>query len=476
MTLSAQGFQFGLSLVSTVILARLLQPEDFGLVAMVASITGFVSLFKDMGLSMATVQRSKITHEQVSTLFWINLAISSLMACIIMSLAIPIGWFYQEPRLKGITLCLAIGMPLSGLAIQHQALLRRQMQFKQLAMIRMAGQIISIAIGIGLAWLGAGYWSLVAMPIMTSLIAFVGVWAACTWVPGPPVRGSGVKSMLGFGGYLTSFHLINYFTRHLDNILIGYAWGASPLGLYNRAYGLLLLPIRQINAPVSAVAIPVLSRLTDSPERYRAYYRLGIMLMVSVGMPIVGLFFVAADGLIPLVLGPQWNDAVPIFKALTPAAFIGTFNVATGWVCIPFNRVNRQLTISVVNAVVVIISFLIGLRWGALGVAAAFSVAQCLMRFPSVAYCFHGTPLHIRDLADALWRPALASLIAVIVTEVASQITGHNPLPWINLLRDLVVFLLIYILVWITLPGGKQAITRLKSLVSELTQKGRKTL
>lgn len=459
-TMAAQGVRFLLNLASIMVLARLLSPNDFGLVAMVVAVTGFVTLFKDMGLSMATVQRAEITHAQISTLFWINVAFGLVLGIVLACLAVPIAWFYNgEQRLVAVTLVLALGIPISGLGIQHQAVLRRQMRFVALAVVDTVAMLTGIMTAIVLALLGkaywpeANYWALVAMPLATATTGAAGVWIVCRWRPSGPRRGSGVRPLLSFGGYLTGSKFVIYLARNLDNVLIGRFWGEQTLGFYNQAYRLLMLPLQQINTPISAVAIPVLSRLIDSPERYRAYYRQGILLVVTLGMPIVAFSFAAVDELVLLVLGPQWTDAVAIFRALAPAAFIGTFNVATAWVFVSQGTTRRQFRAGAVASSFIVMAFVIGLPRGALGVATALSIAHCVIRIPHLIYCFHGTPIQLRDLGLVLWRPAAASLAAAAITITLNNYLADQLLA-ARFALSAICFGCTYVGLTLALPGG----------------------
>ena len=271
-TIVTQGLKFLIGMVGTVILARLLTPQDYGLIGMVAVIIGFVSIFKDLGLSSATIQRAEINSVQISTLFWVNIALSLAVMLVCFGIAPLISVFYHEPRLRLITAAYGFGFMLSGLTVQHEALLRRQMRFTALAVTEVTALCASVATAVGLALYGAGYWALVASQLSLGLVYLIGIWSLCRWRPGLPGRNSGVRSMLAFGRNLTGFAVINYFARNLDNLLIGKVWGSQQLGLYAKAYQLLLLPIDQINSPIGAVALPALSRLSDSPEKYRQAY------------------------------------------------------------------------------------------------------------------------------------------------------------------------------------------------------------
>lgn len=454
-TLSSQAGKFFLTLGSTALLARLLTPEDFGLIAMVLSVIGFIANFKDMGLATATVQRAEISHSEVSTLFWINVAISVALMSATAALAPALAWLYDEPRLTQMTLVLAGTIVFSGLTVQHQALLRRQMRFAALAIVEIAALFIGVTSAVIAALAGLGYWSLVLIPVIKEVCMTIGVWIACGWRPEKPARGTGVRGLISFGAHLTGFNLANYVARNLDKVLIGRGLGASALGLYNNAYQLVLLPMQQINTPLTSVAVPTLSRLQDDPARYRAYYRRGVMLTVSVGMPIVAFLFVDAYKAIATILGSQWTDAVPIFRVLAPAAFIGTFNVATGWVYVSLGLTRRQFAWGLFASTVIILGYFVGMRWGVIGIAASLSISLGVLRLPAILYCFRVAHPTLGDLGAALWRPALSSLAAGAGLHYLIQWIPAGPNIVVGLLLDFVIYSLLYILIWVGLPGGR---------------------
>ena len=466
-TMAAQACKFTLKVGSTVVLARLLTPIDFGLIAMVAAITNVVGAFKNMGLSMATIQRPKINHAQISTLFWLNVLMSVAIMLVIAAIAPVISWFYGEPRLTWIMLVLAGVFIFGGLTVQHQALLRRQMRFAALAAIEISAMVVGIVIAIASAWHGAGYWALVFMQLAAGITTTVGVWLMCDWRPLPPGRHSGVRSMLTFGGNLTGSSVLNHFTRNLDNVLIGWQWGAQQLGLYAQAYQLLLLPVQQL-APISKVAISTLSRLQADPKRYRTYYLKGVLLCATIGMPIVAFLFVAADKVILTVLGPQWTDSVTIFQVLAPAAFIGTFNVATTWVFISLGRTDRLFRWALIGSSVTALSFIIGIHWGAIGVAAAYSISRPVMRIPGIIYCYRGTPLRLKDLAITLSRPALASISAAVVLISINRFLPIGMNVVVSLFVDCVLYGLLYLGAWMVLPNGRHILFWMLQMTKDL--------
>ena len=411
-TLVAQGAKLLLQTTSMMCLARLLTPADFGLIAMVLAITGFVMMLKDLGLSMATVQRAEINHGQVSTLFWINVGLSIVLVGVTAGLAPVVAWFYGEPRLIPITLVLAGAFLFGGLTIQHQALLRRQMRFRALAIVDIVAMALSVAVAIASALLGAGYWSLVAMQITLAAATAVGVWWACPWRPGRLRRGTGVRTMLAFGGYLTGFNVLNYFARNLDNTLIGWRWGATPLGLYSRAYSLLLLPIQQVTPPIAAVAIPALSRLNDQPERYRVFYLRALALLTFVTTPIVAVLLVCAEETILVFLGPNWRAAAPIFRILAISAAVQPVMNSAGWLYLSGGRSRALFAWGAAASVVVAGAFFIGLPFGPRGVALSYAIAATVLCVPCMHFATRGSSICLRDLFAANLPTMTAGVLA----------------------------------------------------------------
>lgn len=455
-TVLAQGVSFLLNFGSVAILARLLLPEAFGLVAMVTVVVGLLAVFKDAGLSMATVQKEEITHQQVSTLFWMNVGLSCVLGGVIIGLSPLVAWFYAEPRLVMITVALGGGFLLGGLTVQHQALMRRQMRFGALAGVQIFSMIVGIGAAIYAAWIGWGYWALVIRELVMTLTSLIATWAVMPWKPGLPRRGAGTRDMLGFGGYLSLTRIANYFFRNLDNILIGRQLGDQALGFYSRAYSLLMLPISQLNAPVSAAVLPALCRKQNDPEGFRRAYIGGIGSLCTLGLPIVGLTVLLAEPVVLLVLGGQWMPVIPLFRALGIAAAIGTVNVAAEWIFVPFGRMREQLIAMLGHSAVVVPGMIVGL-WlgGGLGLAWGVSLAMLVARVPYLAYAFKGSPVSLADFWTAV-RPAVCG---VLLAAVAGG--GMLFLPVSNILQWLAAglsFLIVYAISFHLSREGRQRI------------------
>jgi O-antigen/teichoic acid export membrane protein len=349
------------------------------------------------------------------------------------------------------------------------------MRFTSLAKIDIVSMSVGVIAAIVAAWYGLGYWALVVMQIATVITNAIAVWLICSWRPGLVSKDSAIKSMLAFGGNLTGFRLVNYFSRNLDNLLIGRYWGSQQLGLYAKAYQLVLLPIEQINSPVNSVALPTLSSLQSEPEKYRKYYYKAILLITTLGMPIVGFMFASADKVILLMLGEQWLGVVPIFQFLMPAAFIGTFNVAAGWVYQSLGRTDRQFRIGMVMATTDILLFSLGLRWGAIGVAAAYGLSRPFLMIISIVYCYRGTFLNVADFFKTISRPIFAAVSAAIALIGINYFLLVDVNLFLGLFIDLCLYFCFYLLIWIFIPGGKSEIKEILHILKTLKPKKNKT-
>ena len=414
-TAAAQAACFILQMGSTMVLARLLTPSDYGLMAMVMVLTSAINVFRDGGLSTGTVQKESITHEQVSTLLWINIGLGCFLGLVTVAAAPVMVRVFQEPKLLPITFALATTFPLSALTIQHEALLNRQMRFTALAVIETVAIAAGIGVGIVMGIKGFGYWALVCMTLAMTLAKVVALALTVRWLPGLPQPRCGVGSLLRFGACLTSSKLMVYLFRNADNALIGWWWGAGPLGLYSKAYGLLMLPINQVNAPMSGVAIPALSRVQGDPERVRRIFLHGYAILASIILPTVLFLTIFTDAVILVMLGQQWKASIILFRLLAPAALVGALALnPLSWLFIATGRPDRQFRFFILWSGVLIVALVLGVRFGPTGVAAGYSIISACLALPLCMYALRGTSIRLEDLANTLKAPATAALVAAL--------------------------------------------------------------
>jgi O-antigen/teichoic acid export membrane protein len=409
---AAQGAKVLLQTGTVVVLARLLSPEDFGLTGMVATLTGFLGLFRDAGLSAATVQRLDVTHEQISTLFWINLAVGAgLTACTVL-FAPAVVRFYGDPRLYWITIVAGTGFLLNGLTAQHGALISREMRFATQARIDLTALAVSSVAGVIMAFVGWRYWSLVWMGLVSSIVTAAGVLLAVPWAPGPPRRGVGVRSILRFGGLATCNSLLVYLAWNAQNILLGRVWGAHALGLYGRAFQLATLPVEQFSSTLGVVAISGLSAIQDDAARLSRSFLRGYSLLLSATIPIAIFCPLFANEIIHVLLGDKWMDVVPIFQLLAPTSLVFALANPLSWLIIATGRVGRAVGITAATTPVVIVGVLLGLSHGPTGVALGYSVAMMLIMIPITAWSKDGTGITWFDLWNVTRIPLFAGSLA----------------------------------------------------------------
>jgi O-antigen/teichoic acid export membrane protein len=456
-TLASQFVSIGITFVSVVVLARLLTPEDYGLIAMVTSITGFINLFNNLGLSSATIQKHGITDEQVSALFWINGGLGAIIMLIIASLAPAVAWFYSKPQLFPITMAFSLNALLIGLGTQHGALLTKHMHFGKLAIIHISALIAGFVVAVGLALSGWAYWALVAGSLVTSAWHTGGLWIASPFRPSLPRKTSGVSQLVRFGANVAGFDLVTYLHRNVDNILIGRVWGAQQLGLYNKAYELMMLPIRNIRWPLNKVAYPAMSKLQNDPALFRSYFIRYCSVVAFISMPIVAFFFVCSENIIRFLLGVHWLGAAELFGILALAGFIQPVASLRQTVIMSSGYAPRLFRWGLIESVVVVASFICGLPWGAKGVAIAYCIATYLILHPSLLYAFKNTPVRASDFYRAVTKPCVSSILMCILY-ILSISRLRDASDFFVLAISLPLCLMAYITVFYMLPGGKQSL------------------
>jgi O-antigen/teichoic acid export membrane protein len=385
-TAVAQCARFLLNIASAAILARLLHPEEFGLVGMVLAVVGFLKIFKEAGLSTATVQKEVVTQRQVSNLFWINLGLGTAVFMVGIGIAPLVALFYRDARLVGIMIALSFMFPIAGAAVQHQALLIRQMRFKAIASIDIVSMAVSILVGCGMAILGMGYWSLVGMQLGSAGCALIATVWVSGWKPARPSRNSGVMPLLRFGAHLTVSDFIGLLTANSDSVLLGRFFGARPLGLYSRASALLARPLEQLLAPISSVLVPVLSRLQADPERYRRTFMRAFDILALVCFPFAAICMALSKPIVLLVLGSKWQDAIPLFAGFSLLAVSLPLSIAPNWLFTSQGRGQDLLHTYIIAGALTVVAYLMGLRWGAMGVVWTIAAVSLTIRLPIIYY------------------------------------------------------------------------------------------
>ncbi|MFQ6547507.1 lipopolysaccharide biosynthesis protein [Aestuariibius sp. 2305UL40-4] len=439
-TALSQGVTVVCQIASVLILSRMLEARDFGLIAMIGPIIAFLSMFKEMGLLQAVVQKRDLTYGQLNALFWLNMAVSSVLTLILILAAPLVAQFYGAPDLTPLVQAMALTMLLTGIGAQHYALLNRRMMFGRLAINAGIAAIVSLGTSIAWAFVAPSAWALVAGTVAGAALGAGLVWLWIPWRPGRPAWAAGTGDLVVFGGGLTGFKLTNFLSRNLDNVLIGRYWGGEALGFYDRAYKLLLFPLARVAQPLSQVMVPVLSRLQDEPARYeRAFFRVFGLMQLAI-LPGVAALTAMADTAVPFLLGQQWTAAAPIFAALGVAGLTQPLANPTGWLFISQARTIEMAWWGLASAIVTCLAFAWGVRFGVVELAQAYAAVSVAKLFP--LWWLVGRKGPVRR--DTIMRRILPIFCAGVVTYVGILI-GRHALPETALTRLLIGTALCYV-------------------------------
>jgi len=453
---SSQMVKIVTQAVSVVVLSRLLDPSDFGLVAAVAPVTAFAAMVQGLGLQQAVIRHHNLPPEQLSRIFWLSVGVSLLCASLVAIAAPGLAAFYQSPQLRLLTVAAAVPLLVASVASLPQAMLSRDLRFGTLAAIDCTGAVLGLVAAVLIGLLGGGYWSLLGGTLAANTVALVGCWRAARWRPGWPARRLPDRALLGFGANLSGFTLVNFFARNLDNVLIGRFAGAAALGFYERAYTLMLFPLQTVNGPISGVMVPLLSRIEADKPQLRAVYLQTVGQIVLLSVPGLAAATAASADVIGFLFGPKWAESAPIFAWLGLAGLVQPLGNSTGWLFIAQGQTGAMFRWGIYAAVTTIVAFAIGLHWGAVGIAAAYAISEYAVRTP-VSYWYLGRigPVRMRDFV-VVQAPLLvaAALTILAYHALIAGAWGLHGLPAI--LTTVAVSYALALAAVRLAPGGRQ--------------------
>lgn len=472
--LVARGLRIGLDIGTIMILARLLTPADFGLIAMVLPVVVLAGSVAHLGLQPAVLHVERLSQPLLSSLFWLSLKLNGVVYAGLALSGPLLAWLYGDSRVTAIAVVWAASLYGLSTAGLHEALLQRQLRFGAVVSAQTGSQAVAVAAAIAAALLGAGYWALVARIVIGDWLCGAAIWALSGWRPTRRrVRPTAevareVREMLSYGKGFSGYRLVSWFGQQMDRLLIGTLAGAGVLGLYHNARRWAFFPFSEVFIPLREVAVSTLSRVRDEPVRYRRYCRRGLLPLLAIPLPATAFMFVSAQDVIVLLLGGQWLGAVPFFRLMCIAAFFGAISQVSNWIYLTEGTTARQFKWALVRTPVVLAAIGIGFRWGAYGVAVGFSAATALMAYPTLAYCLNTSVLRMRDVLGAAWRPAVSSAgAASALSVVVHALPAFDALPG-SLLLKLAVFGVAYLALWTALPGGRHALKEVLSTATAL--------
>lgn len=463
-TLVGQGGRMVLQVASVAVLARLLSPADYGLLAMVTVIVGIGEIFRDFGLSSAAIQAPELSRAQRTNLFWINTGIGALLATLVAAGAGLIAALYQQPELADVARVLSVTFLLNGLATQYRADLVRGLQFGKVAAADLAAPFVALGTAVVTALAGWGYWALVAQSIVQALVLLVGYGVGARWLPGLPSRRAPMRGLLTFGWKLVGTQLIGYASNNADSFIIGLRFGPVPLGYYNRAFRLLMTPLVQLRAPTTTIALPVLAKLQDDPERFGEYVRRGQQALGYTLVAGLGLIAAAAEPVTAIFLGPQWSSVAPILRLLALAGMFQTLAYVGYWVYLARNLAGDLLRFTMVTATLRVVCVVVGSQWGIVGVAAGYATTAALEWPLSLWWLGRRAAAPSRVLIVTATRMLTVALVAAAPAVAAVRLLAGAGAP-LQLLTATLATLATYALAWLLVRPVRSDIAEVVDIV-----------
>lgn len=409
-TVSQAGRQI-MQFVTTAILARLLSPADFGLVGMATIVTGFIWLFQDLGTASAVIQRKHSSESLLSSIFWMNVGFGLLGMLALLIVAPLAASFYQEPRITVILRVLSVTFLLSGVTTLQKALLERELAFAKLAKIEISATLAGSAIGISLAVLGWGVWALVYQALTVVVVTTILIWMKTFWQPKIMFNWNELKKVSSYSLNLTGFSIFNYFSRNADYLLVGKFLGTQELGYYTLAYRLMLYPLQNISAIANRVLFPVFSRVQDDNSKFSSAYLKIVSSIAILTFPLMIALWGVAEPFVMTIFGRQWQPVSWLLLILAPVGLLQSIGTTVGLLYQAKGRTDWMFRWGVFAGIVFITSFVIGLHWGIIGVAGAYTIANVTLTYPGFAIPLRLIELRVVDLGKALWRPLFASFL-----------------------------------------------------------------
>ncbi len=364
--------RLAVQLVGVAIFTRLLKPSDFGLLAMATVVTNFAGLLRDMGTSAALIQRKNLTDELVDTVFLGNIGFGIALALAVTAFSPLMAMFFRDPRLIGILISLAIVFPMTSTGAPHLALLERESRFRSIAMLETSSSVLGLVAGIAAAWFGMGVYSVVIQALLTAGCSTVQLWFNSKWRPKWRWSQREFRSLWRFSGNLVGFNLINYFARNADSVLIGRFLGSISLGWYSMAYRILMFPLTNLTYVINRALLPAYSRQQDDLGKVAQNYLRSLSFISFATAPLMAGLWAVRKPFIVVFMGDHWLPVSDILAWFAPLGFIQSLLSTGGTILTAMGRTDLLRKLGIINTIVVVAGFVVGLRYGAIGVAGSF--------------------------------------------------------------------------------------------------------
>lgn len=436
-----------IQIAASLVLARLLSPEDFGLLGMAIAVVGLSQLFADFGIGAAIVQARHVTHTVLATSFWANVMVGGVLLLLLCALAPVVAGFYGDPRVELILMVLSSGLLISALTVVPRSLLFKNLQFGAVAKSQVLGSLCGAGLAVYLAWFGFGVWSLVAQPLTGSLVTASLTLYHAGWWPTFRFRWRRIRRLARFSAAVLGSDILNYAHRNGDDVIIGKALGSGQLGYYSLAYQIMLYPLTQVSSVIVKVLFPTLSRLHQDIERYKNAYLRSVAAIALITFPMMLGLFVVADDFVVVAFGEKWLPMVPVLQILCWVGMVQSIGTTVGTVYLSAGHPEVGFYMTLWSAPCFLIAFMIGVQWGIVGVAWAYAVTATVVVLANYVVVFRLVTIRWSSFIGAVIRPLLVSgAMAALIWIVQWLLITSNVVPHERLLANVTIGAAVYII------------------------------
>ena len=457
-----RGGEHGIHFVVSVILARMLLPEQFGVIAMLAIFIALARSLIDSGFGSALIQKKEITQEDKCSVFYLNIVLGIVLAGLLCLIAPYIAAFYDVPLLTPLTRVLSIKLVTGSFGVVHMTLLSKQLDFKKHLKVRLISTGISGAVGILMAYYGFGVWSLVAQQLISSGVHTIFLWIFCSWRPSLTFSFLALRGLFSFGSKLLVSGIIDTFFRHIYLIIIGKVFTPAQLGHFGRARGIQQLPLDNLSMPVRRVTFPLFSTIQDDKERLKNVVRKAITTLILINFPMMIGLAVVAKSLVIVLLTEKWAPCIPYLRLLCVVGLLYPLHLVNVNVLNAQGRSDLFLHLEIVKKAFTVIAIAITWRWGIKALIYGQIVQSIIAYYINCYYTGKILKYNFQEqVADVLPYLFAAVLMGAGVYTI-QLITIENPL--ILLVSQVVTGVILYIILchWFRLKAFKEAVSTVK--------------
>lgn len=414
----SQGFQF----IVIIILARLLYPEEFGIVGMAAIFTGFISRFNELGLSSAIIQRKDVNEIHLSTSFWTSLGAGTIL-CILTILVSPyIADFFREDLVRPILIVSSINFIVGSFSVIPRTLFSKSLEFKKLAIVEISATFISGILSILLAINGYGVWSLVLGGLSSSFISVLILWRLSPWRPSLIFSILHFKELFAFGSHVMGSSVLNFIDSNVDYLVVGKMIGASALGYYTLAYNLMTFPLYKISTIVTRVTFPAFSKIQDDNKALQNGYLKAVKSISLITFPMLAGMFIVAPEFIVVIYGSKWTPMILPLQILCLAGALKSIGTTVGSILLSKGRADIQFKWNIFTVIVLTIAVLIGVKYGIVGVASMVTISTVLLFFIIQKITNKLIDLSMYNYLKSIYPAFIGSITLIIVVNIYQRI------------------------------------------------------